>query len=141
MAKGLEVWCAYFISMESEVVDVPGSLGMLFDPTMGAHIAHAMKMRSVLNGNGGGSDISDQDALFQDLDSFRGRDGAVDFAAGEQRASGNDSLHDSKFADDQGSGRMYFAFKLPVYTDGTIEIDDSFELNAFPEKGEIVVVA
>lgn len=127
--------------MESEVVDVLSPLGVLFDPTMGAHIAHAMKMRSVLNGNGGRSDISDQDALFQDLDSFRSRDGPVDFAAREQSACRNDSFHDSKFADDQGSGRMYFTFELSVYTDGTIEIDDSFELNAFPEKGEIVVVA
>jgi hypothetical protein len=132
MVKGLEVWCAYFVSVESEVVDVLGSLGMLFDPTMGTHVAHAMKMCSVLNGNGGCSDISYQDALFQDLDSFRGRDGAVDFATGEQCASGNDSLHDSKLADDQCSGRMYLAFELPIYPDGTIEIDDSFELNAFP---------
>jgi len=141
MAKGLEVWCAYFISMESEVVDVFGSLGMLFDPTMGSHIAHAMKMCPVLNGNGGCSDISDQYPLFQNLDSFCGRDRAVDFPAGQQCASRNDSLHDSKLADDQGSGCMYLAFELSVYADGAIEIDDSFEFNAFPEKGEIVVVA
>lgn len=49
--------------MESEVVDILGRLGMLLDPAMGAHIAHTMEMRSVLNGNGGGADIPNEDPL------------------------------------------------------------------------------
>jgi hypothetical protein len=63
----------------------------------GAHIAHAMEMCAVFYGNGRSSDISDKDALFENLDSFRGGDGSVNLATGEQRACGNDAFNDGEF--------------------------------------------
>ena len=126
--------------MESEIVDILGRLGMLLDPAMGAHIAHAMEMRSVFNGNGRSSDIPDEDALFEDLDSFCGSDGPVNLSTGEQRAGGNDSFDHGKLPHNQCAGGMYFTFQFPVDADGAVEIHDAFELNPFPKKGEIVVV-
>jgi len=49
--------------MKSEVVDILGRLGMLLDPAMGAHIAHAMEMRSIFNGNGWGANVPNEDPL------------------------------------------------------------------------------
>ena len=83
VSKGLEVWRAYFTSMKCEIVDIFGILGMLFDPAMRPHIAHAMEMSPVLNRDGRCSDVSDQDPLFQNLDLFRGCDRTVDFSAGQ----------------------------------------------------------
>ena len=126
--------------MQREVMDILGRLGMLLDPAMGAHIAHSMKMRSVLNGNGRSSDISYENALFEDLDSFCGSDGPVNLSTGEQRARGNDPLDHGKLPHDQCACGMYFTFQFSVDADGAVEIHDAFEFNPFPKKGKIVVV-
>lgn len=126
--------------MQREVMDTLGRLGMLLDPAMGAHIAHAMEMRSVFNGNGRSSDIPNEYSLFEDLDSFCGSDGAVNLSTGEQRAGGNDPLDHGELPHDQCAGGMYFAFQFPVDADGAVEIHNAFELNPFSKKGEIVVV-
>lgn len=81
-------------------MDVFGLRGMVFDPSMGSHVAHAMKMSSIFDGNGWGSDIPDEDSLFKNLDSFRGGDRAVYFPAREQCAGRNYPLHDGKLAYD-----------------------------------------
>ena len=126
--------------MESQVVDILGRLGMLLDPAMGPHIAHTMKMRSVLNGNGRSSDIPNEDALFEDLDSFCGSNGAVYFSTGEQRACGNDPLDHGKLPHDQCAGGVDFTFQFSVDSNSAVEIHDAFEFNPFSKKGEIVVV-
>jgi len=113
-------------------MDVFGILRMFFDPAMGSHIAHAVEMCSVLNGDGRSSDISNQHALFQNLDFFRGGNSSVDFSAGQQSSCRNNTFDDRKFPDNQGAGRMNLAFELSVYADGSVEIDDSFEFNPFP---------
>ena len=121
-------------------MDILGRLRMFLDPAMGAHIAHAMEMRAVLNGNGWSSDIPNKDSLFEDLDSLCGSNGPVNLSAGEQRAGGNDSLDHGKLPDDQCAGGMYFTFQFSVDPYGAVEIHDAFELNPFPKKSEIVVV-
>ena len=121
-------------------MDILGRLGMLLDPAMGAHIAHAMEMRSVLNGNGRSSDIPDENALFEDLDSFCGSDGPVNLSAGEQCTGGNDSLDHGKLTHDQCARGMYFTFQFSVDADGAIEVHDAFEFNPSPKEREIVIV-
>lgn len=126
--------------MDSDVVDILGRLGRLLDPAMGPHIAHAMKMRSILNGDGRSADIPNKHALFEDVDAFCGSDCPVDLATGEQCPGGDDALDHGKLPHDQCAGGMYFTFQLSVDAYGAVEIHNAFELNPFPKKGEIIVV-
>ncbi len=121
-------------------MDILGRLGMLLDPAMGAHIAHTMKMRSVLNGNGWSSDVPNKDALLEDLDSFCGSNGPVNLSACEQCPGGDNSLDHGKLPHDQCAGGVDFTFQFSVDANGAVEIHDAFELNPFSKKGEIVFV-
>lgn len=114
--------------------------GMFIDPLMGAHVAHSMKMGPIFNGDSRCADIADQDALFQDLNFLRRCDGSVDFPAGHESASGNNPFDDGKLAHDERAARVDFTFEFAVDADGAVEIDDPFELHAFPEKGKVVIV-
>ena len=108
--KGLEVRGPHFISMDGKVVDVFRVLRMVFNPAMGSHVAHAVEMRPVLDCDCGGSNVADEDALFQDLNSFRCGDGAVYFPAGKECARRDDSFYDGMLPYNQGSGRVYLPF-------------------------------
>lgn len=73
-------------------MDIFRNLGRVLDPTMGAHIAHAMEVSSVFNRNGRGSDVPDENPLLKDLDSLRGRDGPINLSACDQSAGGYDAF-------------------------------------------------
>ena len=55
--------------------------GMLLTPMMRSHVAHAMEMRAFFDRNERGPDIANKNAWFQDVNLFRGSNGAIDLAA------------------------------------------------------------
>lgn len=136
--KGLEAWCPDLVAVEAEVVHVVVRLVSVIHP-MGPHVTHAMEMGSILDGNGGGSDVSDQDALFEDLDPFGSGHGSVDLAAGHQDAGGNDAFDDGELPHDDHTGSVNLTLETSVHSNSAIEVYNSFKLDPSCEKREVVL--
>jgi len=105
---------------------------MLIHPFVSTHVAHAVEVSAVFDGNAWGSDIADENPRLLDLNLGSGRHRAVDLAAGHQDRGGYNPLDDRLFPDDQGSCGVDFTFDAAIDTDRSIKVDDPFEIDTFP---------
>lgn len=126
--------------MGCEIMDIFVGRRVLLDPFVCPHIAHAVEMGSVFNGNGRRTNVPDEDAVLEDLYFLCGGNGSVDLSAGHQHSRGDDSFYDGMFSHNQSAGGVNFAFKPSVDPDSPIKVNHSLEVDTFPKEGEIFVV-
>src|SRR5574341_1900733 len=128
--------------VRSQVVDVldQGRGGFLVHRLGCPHVTDALKVGALFHRKGRGMDFADEDAGLEELHLFDRGDGAVDFAAADQRPRGDDPLEDRMLSHHEGPLGVNLALEASIDADRAVEAHHTLEIDASPEKGEVLLV-
>src|SRR5438132_6044198 len=120
-------------------MDILETFRLVLHPRVRTHLAHTVKVRTLFDRNYWRFDIANQHGLLEYLHLFGCADGAVDLATSDQGTHGNSALNDRMVPHNEGAAGPNFAFEATIDPNRPVEVDDAFEIDAFPQKGEVFI--
>src|SRR2546423_1753694 len=127
--------------MSGHVMDILETFRLVLHPHVRTHLAHTVKVRTLFDRNCRRFDIANQHGGLEYLHLFGCADGAVDLATCDQRTHGNGALNDRMVPHNEGAAGANFTFEATIDSNRPVEVDDAFEIDAFPQKREVLIVS
>jgi len=127
--------------MSGHVMDILEPFRFVLHPHVRTHLAHTVKLRTLFDRNCRRFDIANQHGGLEYLHLFGCADGTVDLATCDQGTHRNSTLNDRMVPHYEGAAGVNFTLEATIDPNGPVEVNDAFEIDAFPQKREVFIVS